>query len=267
MLIIFTDLDSTLLEHHTYSFKEAEESLNLIKEKKIPLIFCSSKTRFEIEVWRRKLKNSHPFISENGGAIFIPKNYFSYNFKYTKLKSWYKVIELGTDYGFLIETIKNISKRLKIPIEIFSEMPVKRIIDITGLSKNDVKLSKRREYDEPFLVNENFVSVMKREVRKYGLRIVRGGRFWHLIGNNDKGKAVKIITKIFKKNYPNEKVVTVGIGDSLNDLPMLKQTDIPVIVQKVDSSYENKIKLSNLVKAEYPGPEGWNEVVKKILLG
>ena len=81
--IIFTDLDGTLLDHNTYSFKKAFPALRIIKKKKIPLIICTSKTKGEIEHYRKKLKNNHPFVSENGGAIFIPKDYFDFKFRYS----------------------------------------------------------------------------------------------------------------------------------------------------------------------------------------
>ena len=54
-LIIFTDLDGTLLDFR-YSYKEAVPALNLIRKKNIPLIICSSKTRAEIE----KCRNLYP---------------------------------------------------------------------------------------------------------------------------------------------------------------------------------------------------------------
>ena len=69
-IIVFTDLDGTLLHPKTYSFEAAMPALKLIKEKDIPIILCSSKTRAEIEVYRKKLDNQHPFVSENGGGIF-----------------------------------------------------------------------------------------------------------------------------------------------------------------------------------------------------
>jgi len=77
-LVIFTDLDGTLLGRETYSFEPAQPALQLIKHKGIPLILSSSKTRAEIELYRKKLENDHPFISENGGAVFIPKDYFPF---------------------------------------------------------------------------------------------------------------------------------------------------------------------------------------------
>ena len=81
-LVIFTDLDGTLLDRNTYSFEPAQSTLHLIKQKNIPLVLSSSKTRAEIEFYRRRLENDHPFISENGGAVFIPRDYFSFQFSY-----------------------------------------------------------------------------------------------------------------------------------------------------------------------------------------
>jgi len=73
MKIIFSDLDGTLLNQDTYSFNEGQKALKLLKKYNIPLIFATSKTRAEIEFWRKKIGNNDPFISENGGGIFIPK--------------------------------------------------------------------------------------------------------------------------------------------------------------------------------------------------
>jgi mannosyl-3-phosphoglycerate phosphatase len=72
-LIFFTDLNGTLLDHYRYSFDAAQEVLKKINVDKISLIFCSSKTRAEIEMWQKKLGNHYPFISENGGAILYSK--------------------------------------------------------------------------------------------------------------------------------------------------------------------------------------------------
>ena len=72
--VIFSDLDGTLLDHNTYSFDAAKQALESIEDKEIPLILCTSKTRGEIEYYRELINNKHPFISENGGGIYIPDN-------------------------------------------------------------------------------------------------------------------------------------------------------------------------------------------------
>ncbi|MBW1679603.1 MAG: HAD-IIB family hydrolase, partial [Deltaproteobacteria bacterium] len=101
-IIIFTDLDGTLLDHYSYSFDAAQEALERIKVAQIPLIICSSKTRAEIEVWRTKLDNKDPFISENGGAIFFPKDRIVADINTGLERNGYQVIELGINYPELL---------------------------------------------------------------------------------------------------------------------------------------------------------------------
>ena len=49
--IIFTDLDGTFLNHDNYSFQESQEALEKIEQQRIPLIFTTSKTKIEVEIF------------------------------------------------------------------------------------------------------------------------------------------------------------------------------------------------------------------------
>src|SRR3989338_7797112 len=156
--IIFSDLDGTLLDHFTYSFSAASDVLKLIKEKGIPLIICTSKTRAEILPIRKKLKNKAPFISENGGAVYIPDRYFSFPYEFQRRIKGYRVIEIGTPHKILLNVLREIRDETGVSIEGISEMSVQKIMDFTYLKKRDAELSKKREYSEPFLICENHPS-------------------------------------------------------------------------------------------------------------
>src|SRR4030043_710821 len=151
-LIIFTDLDGTLLDRDTYSFSPAEPALRLTRMKNIPLVLTSSKTRAEIEIYRKKLENDHPFISENGGAVFIPKNYFSFPFSYDRESGEYLVLEFGAFYPHITETLETIKKETGIKIRGFSDLTEKEIASLCGLSFKEAGDAKQREYDEPFMI-------------------------------------------------------------------------------------------------------------------
>ena len=56
----------------------------------------------------------------------------------------------------------------------------------------------------------------------------------------------------------------MGIGDSLNDLPMLLSVDIPVLVQKPGGVWE-EINVPYLYRVDGIGPEGWARAVEKII--
>ena len=265
--IIFTDLDGTLLEHNNYKFDKAKPALELVKEKKIPLIICTSKTRAEIEDYRKKLKNKHPFISENGGAIFIPKNYFKdFNFKYSKKIKGYYVIEIGTPYEKLISVLKQIEKKTNSDIIGFHEMSLKDLVKDSGLSNTEAKLAMKREYDEPFKLIEPLNEKKKvfNLIKKHKLNYTEGGRYYHLHGNNDKGKALKILKKIYERFYKT-KINSIALGDSQNDAPMLKMADTSFLVQKPNKSYE-RISSNKIRKIKGIGPIGWNIAITQLFL-
>ncbi len=240
-VVIFSDLDGTLINKDTYSFSKAKKALKLIREKKIPLVIVSSKTRVEIEVYRKKLKNNHPFISENGGAIFIPKNYFKFKFK-EKVKGKYKVIEFGASYKKLVKVMKKIDK--KFGTTSFYELSSEEISKQSGLNKEEARFAKKREYDVVFSIdNKKNKNKILNFIRKKGFNYTKGGRYYHMLGKNNKGKAVRKLIRLYKRNY-RKKIFSVGFGDSENDSSLIK---------KVDEGYFVK------------GPEDWNRIVIKNL--
>ena len=58
-VVIYSDLDGTLLDYDSYSFKASAEALDLIRSKNIPLILCTSKTRKEIELYRKQIEDEY----------------------------------------------------------------------------------------------------------------------------------------------------------------------------------------------------------------
>jgi mannosyl-3-phosphoglycerate phosphatase len=172
---------------------------------------------------------------------------------------------LGTPYDELVEVLNSVRRDTGIKLKFFSEMKISEISEYTGLDPELAKLSKMREYDEPFIIfgNDKAAETIKGEIITRGFNYTQGAIFHHIMGKNDKGMAVKILIQIFKNRFPD--LNTVGLGDSLNDFPMLEIVDIPILVQKTDGEYDQRIRLDNLIYADGVGPVGWNRSVLKLL--
>lgn len=267
MPVIFTDLDGTLLDYSTYSFEKALPALNLIKQKNIPIIICSSKTRKEIEYYRKKLDNNHPFISENGGGIFIPKGYFEFGLPSLEFEvvyeNDYQVIRLGAKYSNLREAIKELMRE-EFQIKGFGDMTVRELAEIANMKAEEASMAKERDFDEPFIFdgNETETQRLVAAIKSRGFNVTQG-RFYHILGDSDKGKAVSILIEFYKNKFGE--IVTIAIGDSPNDIPMLERVDIPIIVQKPDGNYDGRINIPNLIIADGKGPEGWNKAIVRFL--
>lgn len=258
--IVFTDLDGTLLDHSTYSFRPALPALRFLEKKGIPLVLCTSKTRAETEVYRKRLKNADPFVVENGGGIFIPRTCFSFDYFFDREEDGYRIISPGTPYSELREFFGRLRERFPGLLKGFGDITDSEVAALCGFSLEEAALARQREYDEPFVLeDDSAVEEIDNFVREAGFRMTRGGRFFHLSGANDKGNAVGILARLYKKARGS--IRTIGLGDSMNDLPLLQAVDVPVLVQKTGGAYDPGIAVEGLIRAPGAGPEGWRRAV------
>ena len=268
MKIVFTDLDGSLLDYETYSFDAAKEALKMIRKSGIPLIICSSKTKGEIEIIRKKLHNTDPFVAENGGAVYFPKWYRHFEYEYTSEEEYYHVLEMGVKRNRLREVFLSVKEDLELHIRSFSDMSLNEIMNLTSLPEREAKFSLDRGYSEPFAIPEKDKDREREiitEFERRGYNVVKGGRFYHLMGLKDKGDAVRILTGIFAANM-GERVVSLGLGDSENDLSMLRVVDKPVLVRRWDGGWLDHPEATGYARTQAVGPAGWNDAVLDFLL-
>lgn len=265
MIIIFSDLDGTLLDAESYSYEPAREALKEISTLQIPLVMISSKTNKEIEFVRRNMGNRHPFVSENGAGIFIPEGYFPFPISYDRRTDNYLVVESGIPYARLTEFLDRIIREDTLPIRGFHSLSVESISRLTGLSIEASSMAKEREYDEPFLFDGDEAQWERLEelIESDGLTLTRSGRFNHLSGPDDKGTAAGILIDCYHHQYPD--ALIVGLGDAVNDLPFLRMVDCPVLIQRPDGTYEPGIDIPKLYHAPQPGPAGWNIAILELI--
>jgi mannosyl-3-phosphoglycerate phosphatase len=262
-VLIFTDLDGTLLDDQTYDLQPALPAIERIRSWGIPLILTSSKTRAEIVVYWNNLSLESPFIVENGGALYFPAAFpLPAQYSYERMDE-YHVVLIGRPLAELYEKIQGMKGQFG--FRCFSEMSVEEIAAVTGLNPEQARLASRREFDEPVLLEGTFDErelVCKKAI-ELGLDCVHGGRFIHLFLGGNKGRAVEIVLDIYRQL--RGPVFSIGLGDAPNDVPMLKVVDRAVLMQDPDGGYVEGFRHSDLVRAKGRGPHEWNRVVLGIL--
>lgn len=265
--LVFTDLDGTLLDRATYSWQPALPALQLLRSHNVPVIFCSSKTRSEIEHYRRELANQHPFISENGGGIFIPEGYFGGVAFPSPLplvtESGYVVIRIGTPYSELRRTLVGLRAE-GFALTGFGDLTAADVAELTGLTLAQAGRAKERHFDEPFLFAGTLAEIAELDarIRANGLCMTRGGGFFHLLGKNDKGVAVDLLVNLYRAASGAPTII--ALGDAANDLPMLQRADYPVAIRRPDGSHDPGLVLAQPLKTVAVGPAGWSEAILRL---
>lgn len=260
-IIVFTDLDETLLDKG-YSFKEALPAIERLRLNNIPIVPISSKTRAEMEILRERIGGTGPFSCENGGAILIPKGYFPVEVRAGK-SNGFDVIKLGRPYSEIRAALTQIRTGLNVFLKGFGDMSAEEISGITGLSLDEAASAKKREYDEPFIFMgaEKELETLIKSIESSGLKCTKG-KLFHIHGDHDKGKAVRILKELFIASFGS--IRTIALGDGPNDIPMLVEADYPVLLKRGNGGYED-FYMPGLIRTEKPGPAGWMSAINNLL--
>jgi len=266
--IVFTDLDESLLDRESYSFEPARPALEELRRRGVPLVFCTSKTAAESRHFRTLLDNRDPFVVEGGGGIYIPKGYFPKLPKLQEDRGPYMLLPLSTSHEKVLKGLGHLKEFTANSVRAFDDMSAEEIAGDTKLPLDLAALAKDREFDEPFKFvrrEGEFAPHLSRVAGERDLRVTRGGRYYHLHGDTDKGRAVELLIKLFAQKLG--KVRTLAVGDSEMDLPMLAAVDVPIAVLRDTGRHDpvlvNGVK--HLRRIEFPGPIGWDKGIREVL--
>lgn len=255
-LMIVTDLDGSLLDHHTYSWQPATEWLTRLKEHHIPLVICSSKTAAEIVPLQQELGfGGSPFISENGAVVH-----------YGDAQSALTGQLSPQDYRAICHTLLNLRERDGFKFIGFADVSEKEIAEWTGLTPVLAARAKMREASESLIwrdSREQF-DLFRVRLNEAELELVQGGRFWHVMSKGSgKGAALRWLLEHAPSSASphSRRPITIGLGDGPNDAPMLDSVDYAVVIRGYSKNpvLLERADKQHIYRSTARGPEGWVE--------
>jgi mannosyl-3-phosphoglycerate phosphatase len=256
---VVTDLDGCLLDAASYSWEAARPALDALRTRGMPLVLCSSKTRAEMAPLHAELGLDAPYVFENGGGIVIPPG--APWSRLVRKGARPLLVRLGVPLRDLAYALVEIARDAGVRLRGFSRLSTREVSDLTGLPEAKAALAKKREHGEPFVLEAGDEAALRRAAERRGLRITRGGRFYHLTGAHDKGKAVRQVLRLLAPAR------SIGLGDAENDLSLLRAVDLPILVPRPDGAVDAALAAAfpEAARAPAPGPEGWSRAVLRAL--
>ncbi|MEL7894541.1 HAD-IIB family hydrolase [Vreelandella neptunia] len=260
--LVVTDLDGSLLDHHSYDFSPAAPWLARLKQMGVPVIPVTSKTRAELIPLREALGlTATPFIAENGAVIGLPPGWCHARLDRPGSGPDGVVIKHpGVDIGFIRARLKVWRERLGIRFTRMGEMSVAEVMELTGLDAVRARDARQREGSEPLLWqdSEAALETFRTALEGDGLQLTQGGRFWHVMGRSaDKGSAVEWLVKRFTA-LRGRAPLSLGLGDGPNDITMLEVVDQAVVIR---GCHDLAVEPNNasIYRTDATGPTGWAE--------
>ena len=161
-VIIFTDLDGTLLHRDTFKFDEIKDYLIHLLSKGIFIIPNTSKTEKEILDFNNELGSNLPHIAENG-AVIKGLDLLNSNLP--------KELILSKEKNNLAKIFENsVPDNLQNKCKWLSRMDKKEQSVIFGLKDEKLKMALDRKYTIPFVFegNKNEKKELSKIVKKRG---------------------------------------------------------------------------------------------------
>lgn len=266
-IVVYTDLDGTLLDHDSYSWQPAAALLQRLRDRRIPVIPCTSKTRAELLPLRDSIGLNGPFIVENGAAVVLPEGFQSADRSATFADAeGYRVRAFVDSRSHWLSLIEDVYAETGRVARGFSEMSAVEIAELTGLSLAAAERAAAREYGEPlqWLGGAEQCTAFIDAVLSRGGVVLQGGRFAHVSGQSDKGRALSWLQEQYAVQW-GQRPISIAAGDSHNDIAMLETADWAVRVRSPSHEPPALRRTTQVITSTLRGPAGWAEGLTRVL--
>ncbi len=230
-LIIFTGLDGMLLSARELDYQKTTIVFQELKQKNIPLIPTTNRTRAEVEELLQKFKLVTPFIVEYGSGIFIPQDNSRFTAPETNILDNYHLHQLGCSYTEARAGLKVVQEEINKILRGFGDMDEENIQSLINGSKMAARKAKAREFSEYFLTpNRLEIKQLEKVAEEYGFKILPGSNLSLIMAQGaSNNQAIQWLTQNYQTNDAKNPQ-TIGLGCTEQDLAMLETVDIPVII-------------------------------------
>lgn len=266
-VLIFTDMDGTLLDHHSYSFEAAKTTIEALKNKDACIIPNTSKTYSELIELRENIGLNGPFIVENGAAIYVPASFMLRDKSHFTLKDGFYVKSFARPRQIFIELLNKLPNEFSGLFKAFHQMTLQEIAAYTDLPLHAAQKAQDRLYGEPIKWLGNNLEQKQafiKALRDLGGHVVEGGRFIHFADKTDKAIAMQYFKEILQAES-TKNIVSVALGDGNNDLSMLEKADISICIKSPVNPKLSISKSSNVFYTNLEGPEGWAQSIQALI--
>lgn len=255
-LLIFTDLDGTLLDVHTYEWQPASAWLETLQDRQIPVILCSSKTAAEMLRIQRDLDlQGLPFIAENGAVIQLDARWQDHPDAPRRIN--------GVPHHEITNVINHLRSSEGYRFTAFDDVDVRVISEWTGLNHERAALARLHEASVTLIWRDSDerMAHFEEALEQKGLAFIQGARFWHILHmRSGKDQAVNWLVEQYRQRE-GTRPVTLGLGDGPNDAPLLDSVDFAVVVKGINrfGVHLRDDTPGRVYHTQLPGPAGWRE--------
>ena len=227
-IVVLARLEGTPFDPYENGLDSAQAHVEPILRAGIPIVFFSMRTRAELEAIQQELGIRHPFVAEEGGALYVPQHYFGVRFARSIDVAGYETVPFGRPHDQVLAALSTSARWLKAPITTMSELSVNDVAMACQLTMLQARLAKLRDHSELFKVTDGTdPKALIQALRSTKFQCRAYGEFLHVSAEVDTDQIVDTLLRSYRRAFDTR--IFVGIGDPHGDLAMLGRVEVPLM--------------------------------------
>jgi D-glycerate 3-kinase len=177
----------------------------------IPAVWLTSRSRLQFDDARRKHAHTHPFIAEDGCAVYLPEDYFhlrpSSDPSRTKDTATVRLgrftcIPIAQALPAAADALQALSEEMGVPVVTLRSLSPRELVQNTGLPQREADLSRQRDFDELFFfagASDQEVEGFLTQGRQQGLQFRKHGVLWSVAIGASVQRCIRELARLYDR--------------------------------------------------------------------
>jgi len=209
--VLYIAVDS-LIPLRGSSIPGLDEFTATLDHEAIPAVWLTSRSRLQFDEARRKHGHTHPFIAEDGCAVYLPEDYFhlrpgSSDASRTKRAATLRLgrftcIPNAEALPAAAEALQTLSRDTDVPVVTLRSLSPRELVQNTGLPQKEAELARQRDFDEIFFfagASDEEVETFLTEGRNRNQQFRQRGVLWSTAIGPSVQRCIRELAKLYDR--------------------------------------------------------------------
>jgi len=209
--VLYIAVDS-LIPLRGSSIPGLDEFTATLDHEAIPAVWLTSRSRLQFDEARRKHGHTHPFIAEDGCAVYLPEDYFhlrpgSSDASRTKRAATLRLgrftcIPNAEALPAAAEALQTLSRDTGVPVVTLRSLSPRELVQNTGLPQKEAELARQRDFDEIFFfagASDEEVETFLTEGRNRNQQFRQRGVLWSTAIGPSVQRCIRELAKLYDR--------------------------------------------------------------------
>lgn len=245
----------------------------------IPAVWLTSRSRLQFDEARRKLGHVHPFIAEDGCAVYLPVDYFHLRPDSAPSRSRRaKTVRLGRFTCLPVaealpaaaDAVEALSVDTGIPVVTMRSLSTRELVQNSGLPQREAELSRQRDFDELFFfagASEEEVGRFLAEGRARKVDFRQHGVFWSAAMGASVQRCIREAQKLYERALRyHAHSVAVATADMAGSLFPFCDRNVLLAGQDQEASSIARGQFPRIQQVQLHSADVWEQLLRIVVV-